>query len=441
MSRITTRAFACLVLHMALVLGACGQSGGQVEETPAAPVAAKPNLVTPQPATPVVSTPVGTTPQPALPVVSTPEIAEVQPSPCPVPLEGAAADDCEALYQQVLARHGQDYSVCAPAAVAPAGSCPRPENVPGALDPDKQLNIQLILDSSGSMAADLGGQSKMEIAKDVLSGFVDTVPEEANVALRVYGHVGSNDEADRPESCARSDLLFPFQKQNAPQFKRAIDSFGPAGWTPIALALDQARADFAPYAAAANTNLIYLVSDGIETCDGDPVAAARALRESNVEAVVNIIGFDVDAEAAAQLRAAAQAGGGEYYEARSAEELQQVFEERVDFKAWAEYLNCANRAASDRITDVNRAQAEAVSCISRLASEEIGAINADLAALRDEYDQECVSAAISRATDRYSAIIASASKDYRAAVEEADQEYRDAIREADETYNDGTQQP
>jgi Ca-activated chloride channel homolog len=59
-------------------------------------------------------------------------------------------------------------------------------------------------------------------------------------------------------------------------------------------------------------NVVYIVSDGIETCDGNPVEAAKKLHESNIKAEVNIIGFDVDNKGQQQLKAVAEAGGGEF---------------------------------------------------------------------------------------------------------------------------------
>src|SRR5262249_24595783 len=135
-------------------------------------------------------------------------------------------------------------------------------------------------------------------------------------------------------SCSHSEIIYPFETVDKAKFKAAIKSFSPVGWTPIALSLQQAQADFTRFDGTHNSNLIYVVSDGKETCDGDPVTVARGLHESHVQAIVNIIGFDVDADTARQLRATALAGGGQYYEARNAAELQQVFRERINLRAW-----------------------------------------------------------------------------------------------------------
>ncbi|HET9267267.1 MAG TPA: VWA domain-containing protein, partial [Vicinamibacterales bacterium] len=49
-------------------------------------------------------------------------------------------------------------------------------------------NLEIVLDVSGSMNAKLGGTTRWQTALDVLKKFVATLPEDMNVALRVYGH-------------------------------------------------------------------------------------------------------------------------------------------------------------------------------------------------------------------------------------------------------------
>src|SRR4051794_5818952 len=62
------------------------------------------------------------------------------------------------------------------------------------------VNVELILDSSGSMAeVDATGQSRIDAAKQVLNSVIDQLPERegVNVGFRVYGHQGNNTEAGK----------------------------------------------------------------------------------------------------------------------------------------------------------------------------------------------------------------------------------------------------
>src|SRR5690606_21920048 len=72
---------------------------------------------------------------------------------------------------------------------------------------------------------------------------------------------------------------------------------------------------------------IYVVSDGIETCGGDPVKAAKELHESEIQAIVNIIGFDVDNAGQRALKKVAEAGGGKYTTVSTGEDLRRHLEE------------------------------------------------------------------------------------------------------------------
>lgn len=72
------------------------------------------------------------------------------------------------------------------------------------------------------------------------------------------------------------------------------------------------------------------MTDGIETCGGDPVAAARALKESGIAVTVDVVGFDVASSAEqAALRQVAEATGGEYADAQGAAELNDYFDDQI----------------------------------------------------------------------------------------------------------------
>jgi Ca-activated chloride channel family protein len=282
----------------------------------------------------------------------------------------------QAYYSELLAKHGKDLSSCAVRPVASPGSCPKPSSL-GEIELKQQVNVELILDASGSMAESVGGEPKLATAKRVLTDFIQTLPKNANVALRVYGHKGSSSDADKTVSCASSELLHPFQPLDAGRFQAAIHGFQPSGWTPLAASLDGARHDFERFDPATSSNFVYVVTDGIETCDADPVASARALHATNVHPIVNVVGFDVDAQASLQLRQAADSAGGKYYEARNAHELGEVFGSKVDWAAWTAYYNCLFAVANERYYATTDEQNRAYYCALDL-------INAEYYAVLDE---------------------------------------------------------
>ena len=128
-------------------------------------------------------------------------------------------------------------------------------------------------------------------------------------------------------NCADSTLLVPFAAENREPIRRAVANLRPLGQTPIAYALSQAARDFDP---TQNDRAVVLVTDGIESCGGDPVEAAYDLREQGI--MVHLIGFGLGNAAdedTASLRAVADASGGRYVTASSAEALKEALEQTV----------------------------------------------------------------------------------------------------------------
>ena len=73
----------------------------------------------------------------------------------------------------------------------------------------ENLNVLVLLDASGSMRNNSGGKTQMDAAKEAITDFVEGLPAEANVGLRIYGHKGSGSSKDKAMSCSSSDLIYP----------------------------------------------------------------------------------------------------------------------------------------------------------------------------------------------------------------------------------------
>ncbi|MGI8439488.1 MAG: vWA domain-containing protein [Thermoleophilaceae bacterium] len=185
--------------------------------------------------------------------------------------------------------------------------------------PEQGVNT-MVLDSSGSMRADAGGERKIDAAEEALERLATGTPDRYDLGLVVYGHVGSSAEADKERSCAGVDTAGRLGEVNYRNLSDTLDRYEPRGYTPIARSIEEAGKAFA--GREDDVNRVVLVTDGLETCDGDPVAAARRLKESGVRVTVDVVGFDIAQSADAQaLRDIAEASGGEYTDARTADEL------------------------------------------------------------------------------------------------------------------------
>ncbi|EGK09950.1 D-amino-acid dehydrogenase [Desmospora sp. 8437] len=189
---------------------------------------------------------------------------------------------------------------------------------------EKQHNVTILLDASGSMAARVSGGEKMQVAKEAVRSFTSQMPEGTNVSLIVYGHKGSNSKADQAESCKGIEEIVELGPYNESTLQSKLDPIRATGWTPLAGAMNQAGQRLKETEGQAE-NVIYVVSDGLETCGGDPVKEAKSLNQSNIKATVNIIGFDVGNKEHQALKKVAEAGGGKYFSATSKTELDLYF--------------------------------------------------------------------------------------------------------------------
>lgn len=204
----------------------------------------------------------------------------------------------------------------------------------------ENLNVEIILDASGSMAQEVNGKVKMDGAKDAINKFVQQLPKDAKVGLRVYGHKGSNADSDKQLSCNSSDIMYPISNYDSGKFQASLDKIKPTGWTPIGLALNEAKKDLSKFDGATNTNIVYLVSDGVSTCEDNPVEAAKNLFGSNIKPIINVIGFDIDNEGQKQLKEIAAATDGIYSsvsdESELSEELSQLNQLAETWEDWKE---------------------------------------------------------------------------------------------------------
>lgn len=92
--------------------------------------------------------------------------------------------------------------------------------------------------------------------------------------------------------------------------------------TPIALALQAVATDLAQ---VAGDKTVVLITDGRETCGGDPRAALEELQDKGLNVRVNVVGFALTSAAIKRTFAAlAEAGGGKFYDAVDAEGLADV---------------------------------------------------------------------------------------------------------------------
>jgi Ca-activated chloride channel family protein len=184
---------------------------------------------------------------------------------------------------------------------------------------DGPAAIMFILDASGSMWGQIGGQPKIAIAKAVLTDLINDLPDDSHAGLVAYGH-------RRKRDCQDVEELVSLQPIDKKSLIAKIKAIGPKGKTPITLSI---RKTAEKLKSIEEETTIILVSDGKETCEGDPCALVKELKAAGIRFTMYVIGFDVSEEEKAQLECIAQAGGGQYFTAKTAQEFRVAAKEAV----------------------------------------------------------------------------------------------------------------
>lgn len=172
-------------------------------------------------------------------------------------------------------------------------------------------DVVIVYDASGSMWGQIDGVNKIVIARDVVSDLIKDWPADTNIGLVAYGHRRAGD-------CRDIETLIKPGPINRQQFIETIRSLDPKGKTPISASLKQA----AKVLSYRDTNAtIILISDGMESCHGDPCAVAKALEAKGVDFTAHVVGFDLDEQGNKSLACIADNTGGIFVPAGDAQEL------------------------------------------------------------------------------------------------------------------------
>ncbi len=206
-------------------------------------------------------------------------------------------------------------------ATRPLEVIPRP--IPGRLEvvsTDTRSGIAadaaviVVLDASGSMLQRIGDRRRIDIAREAVMQLVETdLAPEVQFSLRVFGH-------KEKDSC-RTDLEIPLGPLNRSSATATIASINAMNLakTPIAATLAAAGGDLR---TVSGPKLLILLTDGEETCGGDPEAVIRSLAAEGTDLRVNIVGFAIDELMLREsFQAWARLGNGQYFDARGAADL------------------------------------------------------------------------------------------------------------------------
>lgn len=146
-----------------------------------------------------------------------------------------------------------------------------------------KTRVLLILDCSNSMWDRWQSDSKIKVTQKVLLKFLDSVANQNDieVALRVFGHLNKDSYGTK--------LEVPFGENNNYKIQSKIKTLVPNGGCTVATALTDALTDFPM--SGSSRNIILIITDGMDDCDGNICDVARQVQLSGVIVKTFILGI------------------------------------------------------------------------------------------------------------------------------------------------------
>lgn len=204
--------------------------------------------------------------------------------------------------------------------------------------------ILFVFDASNSMNGFWEKKRKIETATALLSESLENLrgTENLELGLRVYGHQTRHVPGD--QDCEDTELVVSIGKGRDLIIQQQLARIKPQGTTPIAYSLEQTANDFEPCDNC--RNIIILITDGLEACDGDPCAVSRALQKNNIILKPFVIGIGIDERYMSTFDCV-----GNFYDASKEETFKSVLDIVI-----SQALN--NTSAQINLLDVNDAPNE-----------------------------------------------------------------------------------
>ena len=167
------------------------------------------------------------------------------------------------------------------------------------------LQLQQEYDQLDQRLRRFPGRSRIDVARQVMVDTTQQAPDELGMNLTVFG--ACND--------IRTNRYGPAQR---PQLVNRIRRVEPQAGTPLASAMRQAAQSLELGDDPSDAVNMVLITDGADSCGGDPCQAARQLKQQKPGLIVNVI----DMSQTDKLRCVADITGGSYQRHRGADTQQ-----------------------------------------------------------------------------------------------------------------------
>ena len=200
----------------------------------------------------------------------------------------------------------------------PATDVPPPTATPTAEPSD--VYVLYVIDSSNSMQPRIGD------ARLGLAQHLERVDPSINTGLVAYGH---RVHALEDGSCSPQNVetMFTLQAGSPPRLIAGLNELEAVGKAPLEEAMRAAYQAFTVYGE--RRNAVILITDGGDTCGGEPLRPVVRNEEVGQHLPIYVAGIGVEEAEREGLTAMADGTGGRFAEASSAASLRGVLDEFV----------------------------------------------------------------------------------------------------------------
>jgi Ca-activated chloride channel family protein len=198
----------------------------------------------------------------------------------------------------------------------------------------------LVFDASGSMSSKdwgVGGETthtgrRIDMVRDALGKILPSVTRFRRVGLMTYGPTRNPGLFNQ---CDNIELSLLPTTDAATKIMASVQSLVPAGGTPLTRAVEQG-AEVLNFRH--KPGVIVVLTDGEDTCGGLPCRVGKALHDDAAQLTIHVIDLRAaDAGRFAKARCLADANGGLYIAAETAEELMAALEKTLGCPMVSQY--------------------------------------------------------------------------------------------------------
>jgi Ca-activated chloride channel family protein len=224
------------------------------------------------------------------------------------------------------------FSLLRPSAVAAAALLLAVPVAARAADPEKTPcteDVMIVFDASGSMAGNVDSGiattiPRIDEVRKALGQVLPTVTHNRRVGLITYG--------PGPYQQCNVELNLRPEPNAAKRIMHDVNELNPAGKTPLTEAVEQA-AEVLDYRE--KPGVVVLLTDGEETCGGEPCQIGKKLHKDAFDLTVHVISFRfkniywAGQQTVLDTKCLAESNGGLYLSVDTEQDLVQAFEKTL----------------------------------------------------------------------------------------------------------------